>query len=405
MSRFATLALGAALALAGTASAAANQAQCKAEYDAVATDFAATLDDKCAALVAYSKCLDGFPRDTKMEMELFEKNDKACNSHWIKVGTPKVHNVRGNLEVEVDDSKDTTFARPRRAAIKVTSIASNIDDLKEKNAAVQKELAAGIAELAAAKKELADQGADSAKKLEDKVIAALKKMQDSTDAAITQASTDAAALSKAVDGSVAQLKSDTTKQIDAAVAKTKSAVDKNAKAVADLGTKVNVDVKKSIDDSKKKMADKPIHIWSGMPRSHSRGENWANFILDYTDFNTAAPYFKQESSTHFRVQKAGVYEFTVNILTHTNGRCWAQFQINAGGQWINDPTHTYAHSWKQTSFTITYPIKAGMQVYSRVYVQPGCGNPYRWHQMKHSRWQMAYVGQYGAKCSGGRCII
>ena len=32
-------------------------------------------------------------------------------------------------------------------------------------------------------------------------------------------------------------------------------------------------------------------------------------------------------------------------MTHTNSRCWAQFQVNIGGQWANDPTHTYAYSW------------------------------------------------------------
>ena len=59
---------------------------------------------------------------------------------------------------------------------------------------------------------------------------------------------------------------------------------------------------------------------------------------------------------------------------------------------------------KQTSFTLVYPVKAGQQVYSRVYGQ-SCGNTYTWHGGKHSRWQMAYVGQYASKCSGGRCII
>ena len=60
---------------------------------------------------------------------------------------------------------------------------------------------------------------------------------------------------------------------------------------------------------------------------------------------------------------------------------------------------------KQTSFTLVYPVKAGQQVYSRVYAQPSCGDPYIWHSGKHSRFQMTYVGQYGSKCSGGRCII
>ena len=44
-------------------------------YDAVATsgDFSLTTEDKCEALVTFSKCLSNFPRSKLMESDLFLK--------------------------------------------------------------------------------------------------------------------------------------------------------------------------------------------------------------------------------------------------------------------------------------------------------------------------------------------
>jgi len=409
MSRFAIpAALAVALALAGTASAANSAADCKVDYDA-AVWAASTKKAKCTVLVAYSKCLGEFPRDSTVEMELVTKNEKACEAQWKEVGTPQVRTKRGDLSLSVDDAKDIAFHRHRRETI-------NVFDMNEDLVATKKELAASKVELTAAKKAIADKSAADAKTLEATVAAAIKKLEDSTKTSIDKVNSDAADAQAKFDATIKQVKADAAAQAKQAKAdaaaqtksmeqKLKDSEAKSNKAVATLSTKVDVDVKKSIDDVKKGLADVPVHMWSGYPKNHNRGQNWHNFLLDYEEINTLSPYAQKVSGTHFKVLKNGIYKFEANLMTHTNNRCWAHYQINIGGQWINDATHTYAYSWKQSTFTLEYPVKAGQTIYSRVYAQPNCGNPYVWHQGKHSRFQMWYVGQYGSKCQGPKCTI
>ena len=97
--------------------------------------------------------------------------------------------------------------------------------------------------------------------------------------------------------------------------------------------------------------------------------------MDYTEIDTLAPYAKKISATHFKVLRDGIYKFEAHLITHTNGRCWAHYQLNVGGYWVNDPTNTYAYSWKQSTHTVEWPVKAGQDVFARVYAQPNCGNP------------------------------
>jgi len=406
MSRFAIpAALAVALALAGTASAANSAADCKADFDAEISGFSTTMKAKCTALVTFSKCLGEFPRDSTVEMELVTKNEKACEAQWKEVGTPQVRTKRGDFQIQVDDAKDITFYRHRRETINVFDMNEDLVATKKELAEAKKAVAASKDELAAAKKAIADKSAADAKTLEAAVAAAIKKLEDSTKTSIAKVNSDAADAQAKVDATVKQVKADAAAQTKSMEQKLKDSEAKSNKAVATLSTKVDVDVKKSIDDVKKGLADVPVHMWSGYPKNHNRGQNWQNFLLDYEEINTLSPYAQKVSGTHFKVLKNGIYKFEVNIMTHTSNRCNAHYQINIGGEWINNPTHTYAHSWKQTSYTLQWPVKAGQQIYSRVYAQPGCGNPYVWHSGRYSRFQMWYVGQYGKKCVGPQCRI
>lgn len=422
MSCFTTLALAVALTMVGHAAAQPNSVEeCQAKFNLAVQDFTATLDDKCEALVVFSKCLDAFPSDTTAEMILFNQNNKACEKTWKATGKPSIRTKRGNLQMSVDDSKQVTFYRHRRDEINVFDMHTAIETLQAALDATQKELATVKDNTAAEIKKLQDEVATSIKDgqatTKQSVDSSIKAMQDATDKAIDDIKDSSATLTQSVDDlstkvddSVKQLKVDVEADIAAVEKKISDSSAKSDKAVSDLDTKIDGDVKKSIAEVTKlaKSPDRPVHLWSGTPKASNRGENWHNLKLDGTDFDTAMPYFRKVSATHFKIEKSGLYKIEVNLMTHTNSRCWAQMQVNAGGKWINDGTHTYAYSWKQTSFTVMYPIKAGEQVYARVYVQPGCGNPYVYHggtTSTHSRFQMMYMGQYASKCTGTRCFI
>jgi len=251
MSRFAVpAALALALALAGTATAADSVKECKDDYvDAVF--IATTIKAKCTALVAFSKCLGEFPRDSATEMELVSKNEKACEAQWKEVGTPQVRTKRGDLQLGVDDAKDITFFRHRRETL-------NVFDMNEDLVATKKELGETKKELAEAKKEVAASKVELAaakKAIEADVAAAIKKLEESTNKAISKVNSDAAATAKVnkdaaaaaqakVDAAVKQVKADAASQAKSLEQKLKDSEAKSTKAVSTLSTKVNVDVKK-----------------------------------------------------------------------------------------------------------------------------------------------------------------
>jgi hypothetical protein len=392
--------------------------------------FAAT-NAGCNDIVDFGRCLavtgiDTFPDESEVRqlaesMLISAQRGKDCKNYGDKddYTAPKKATVRttrgGGLEFNVEEGKDVNLFRFRRETISLFSVSERLTTAE--SALIDQEDAV---------KKVADDLSNYGTQVDKKVSAETETRKEAI-AALTEELTNKyatiAKLGDATDdikdlqikiGEVEGSAKGNAEAIEALKAKVGTNAETNAAGIkankdglATLKTAVDKLVKLVPSDLGSQLADPPktMHVWSGTPRSHNRGQNWHNFVLDDTDFDTAMPYFRKISATHFKVEKSGLYKMEVNMMTHTNNRCWAHFQINVAGTWINDSTHTYAYSWKQTSFTIMYPIKAGQQVHSRVYVQPNCGNPYVWHQGKHSRFQMSYEGQYATKCTGKNCII
>jgi len=318
----------------------------------------------------------------------------------------EIETAAGNVNVRVARAKEFRATRDMEQTASLFAVKEDVDTLKDDFKGAQSAMEFN--------KLLAPYVGNSINRIDDlnKDMAATKSKVDGISSAVDK---KVAALAKQLGDDAKKRADDMEKKMalltaaneklkkDLEAAQSKVSTDLGKK-VDDLSTKVNADVKKSIDEVKKGMADVPIHMWSGYPRSHNRGSGWANLNLDYTEFDSLAPYAKKISATHFQIQKNGLYKFEVNMMMHTSSRGHSGYQINVGGYWVNDRTHTYAYSWKQHTHTVWWPCKAGQTVYSRVYVS-NSGDPYKWHQTKHSRFQMTYVGQYGSKCSGGRCTI
>jgi len=359
---------------------------------------------KCEALVTFSKCLSAFPESSLMESMLMKNNAKDCEAYWKTETSPEMNVRRNNLQLTVDDDKDIKFYRHRREELSVfemnkqivslqqlvgnlttqlKSVNSNVGDLTTQLESVNSNVVNNVQ----AKLDAMKQDQDDTKK-------AMKQDQDDTKQEIEDAMDD---LEDAVGQKVSKLTSDTNKALSTQSNSVLAQVDTKVKSLNASVSAVAVVAKAAKDGN----SDKPVHMWSGGPKSSKYANGWHDLVMDRTDYDTAAPYFQKQTNTRFRALKSGLFKVDYNIRQYGSGHCWRHMRFFVNGKHINYEHH-YVQSHFHLKYTATWHIKAGQQFWGRMYVS--CGNHYVFEASSSwkgapSRVQVEYVGQLEGKCA------
>jgi len=342
---------------------------------------------RCEALVTYSKCLSQFDADKGAEELLFRQNSKICEPYWKKLDTPTLQVRDDHLTITVDDAKEVKFYRHRREEISVFDLNEQVVDL--------------IAEVKALKTAAQDQQktvtkslADTTKALEDQLKETSEALEDALDEKSQAIDQTVAGLESKVDDSVAatdQQLADAKTATDKQLADAKTATDKQL-ADAKTESKANMDaLKKEIGesvDSKLKPSSKVLaslaNTYHSNPKIpvfrvgkwHTYANAWGNWLdgnrangyggvnpSEWTDGNARADQmsndFKYLQRLFTRKATANSFGATIcsdmyNQYSSTNGGvCGAIFRIKNTGKsqvaWQPLVTMTSFNGWEETA--------------------------------------------------------
>jgi len=376
--------------------------ECQNEY--VQKSFGVTgawsTEDRCEALITFSKCLSAFPESSIMEAKLVEDNGKDCEPFWRSDSSPDMKVRRNNFQLTVDDAKDIKFFRHRREELSIFEMNQQIVDLQKLVSDLTKTQTQTQTQLESVNSNVVNnvqnkldamkQDQDDAKKIMDD---AMDNLKDGVTSQVNNVKT-------LVTDSVLKLTSDTNKALETQSTSVLSKVDTKVKSLNASVSAVAV----VAQAAKAGLVDKPIHMWSGGPRSHNRGNSWHDFVMDRVEYDTAAPYFERQTNNRFRALKSGLFKVDYNALQHGNGHCWRHMKFYVDGKHLN-----YEHRHTESNFNMLYTamwhIKAGQQFWATFYVS--CGNPYVFQGSSawkgaYSRVQVEYVGQFAGKCASNQ---
>jgi len=231
---------------------------CQGNYGRLMLDLSLTIEQKCEALVTFSRCLGEFPTDDAMEAMLFRANDKLCAPFWDEVERPAVKVARDNMQFSVDNEKQIEFNRNRRASISVFTMNDKIADLLETVEDLQKQLMDE-------KQESKDEAAETAQdlrtlesKLSDAVEAAKESLEDSVDDLSDKVDQSNIATTAAVN----KAKSDTTAALNKAKSDTDAALDKSKKDAATASAALEKKISGSVTDKLKSFEGTEVALTS-----------------------------------------------------------------------------------------------------------------------------------------------
>jgi len=152
-------------------------------------------------------------------------------------------------------------------------------------------------------------------------------------------------------------------------------------------------------------AAKENPMFSGGCSAHSRGNGWATFCVDRTEFDTSTTkkflrgdflQSQQQKKAQFKVMRAGIYRFNVEWHCHSNGWTSHHGQIKVNGKWNYRGVynHHYAAKWSRNEMDQTIRLNKGDKV--EIQMHSASGNPYRWHssgsRFQNNRLQIQYLG-------------
>ena len=137
-------------------------------------------------------------------------------------------------------------------------------------------------------------------------------------------------------------------------------------------------------------------IWSGGCKSHSKGNGWATYCLNGTDFNSAGDYLSVATSGTVTAKISGYYRINMWADQHGCGSKRLRMYVNGVSRYYTHIDEDDGHRWHQALMSIVWPLRKGDTFYLSLHAN-GC-NPYRWHYWNtggnHSRLQIEYVGRY-----------
>jgi len=348
---------------------------------------------RCAALVTYSKCLSQFDADKGAEELLFKQNSKICEPYWKKLDTPTLQVRDDTLSITVDDAKDVKFYRHRREEIsvfdlneQVGTLIQEVKDLKEANDAItqaaQDQQAAVTQSLADTIKALEDQLKETSDALEsaldekskaiDRTVTDLKSEVDTSVAATDKQLADA---KKATDKQLADSKTATDKQLADAKKESKSNMDALEKKIGesvDTKLKPSSKVLASLANTYHSNPKIPVfriakfhtyhnsYGWLDGNRDSGYGgihpSQWSNGEYRVDQMNNDFKYLQR-----LFTRKATASSFGATICADMNnqysstngGHCGVIFRIKNTGKstvsWSPLVTMTSYHGWDETA--------------------------------------------------------
>merc|ERR1719197_75303 len=330
-----------------------------------------------------------------------------------------------NNQMTLDEAKSINFHRHRRSTIdvfamndKISTLMKELEGLKsqiEGNASmVSDHLQLAQDDLNDAKSEMRVSIKESKKNVEKSVQDATTSMNEMKDEVLDQASEEIQAVKAEVEATMQQLKKDVLKNSS----QIESNVEDAVKSMQDTVSKANSQMTKALSDGlsaiNKKITDEvsavqgditdpKIHMWSGGSRGHSRGNGWAEFVLDRIEYDTAKPYFEKQTNTRWRALKDGLFRVRWNFMHYTHNTCYRHSAFYVAGRHVIAPQHRHQYHWQEAYLEVTWHIKKNQQFWFSALTS--CGNPYRWHaggswSDAYNRAQIQYVGQFASKCSG-----
>lgn len=409
------LVLATVIAAVSAAAAPENAQECKDNYDAAFNDFDSTPESRCAALVVLSKCLGGFPKDEELEKILVSEHSERCEKFWGKLEAPSMRVVRGDMVMTVDDAQNIEFHRHRRESINVFTMNENIDKifatLDAMNQTLQelKERIMSNEEKMEANKVAQKEALTASEVAQDEALKAAVTLIEEDQTKLrssleTMKSENADALStmkEAVDKERDDLDTKLSKELDDAVDSISTLTASVNKGFSDAGKSLAT----TNDKLQKHITAPTRYMWSGGALHHSHGNGYAEFPLDRIEYDAGKPYFEKSTGTRFKVLKDGLYTITWHYMHYTHNTCYRQGRIFINGQAVRQATHQYLYHWQEVYLKLTWPVKAGQQIWMDA--KTDCGNPYRWHgggswNGAYNRVQVIYEGALNTACASNQ---
>lgn len=223
----------------------------------------------------------------------------------------------------VDDAKQVTFYRHRREEVNVFKMNSQISALETQ-----------LASMAVMVKEAKDMATKTKTDVDSKVTKDIATLKAST-------AKDLLAVKTNVAGSITTAAAATEQKLKAAATDTAGKITTLSNKVAATA----LTTKNEVAAVAKGVTSPPIHMWSGGPKSHSRGSNWADFTYDRVDFDTLQPFAKVLSKTRFVALQSGYFRMSVDAMAYTANRGQKHFQFMVSNRNINGNSHYTNYGW------------------------------------------------------------